>query len=106
MLHEMNGDDFRLWHQLHDQTKLLEQDINQASGGELLFDYIGIESDRTGWYMQSSVRNTVALFRQELLTLTRLRFPWATSVELKLSLDKEEPYQVVYIFLSPLPPLP
>lgn len=103
MLNEMNGDDFEMWFQHYDQMHLLEQDISQATGEKLLFDYCGIEADRTGWYMHASVRNTVALFRQELLALTRSRFPWAISVELKLSLSEEEPCQHVYISLSPLP---
>ena len=103
---DMTERDWKLFDQLSIHTQLLEQDISQAIEENGLFDYYGIADNRKAWFMQGSVRNTAVLFRQELLDLTRLRFPWATSVELKMYLDKEEPYQDVYVCLSPLPLLP
>ena len=91
---------------LHAQSDLLEQDISQAIEEEFSFYERGPTDDRKAWLIQVCVRNTAALFRQELLDLTRLRFPWATSVELKMYLDKEEPVQVVDLKLSPLQLLP
>ena len=98
--------DRKLFDQLSEQQLLLEQDISQATGEKILLDYYGIADNRKAWFMQGIVRNTAVLFRQELLDLTRLRFPWATTVELKMYLDKEDPYQDVYVCLSPLPLLP
>ena len=106
MSDDMTERDRKLFDQLNIQTQLLEQDISQATGEEILLDYYGIADNQKAWFMQGLVRNTAVLFRQELLDLIRLRFPWATSVELKLSLDKEDPYQDVYVCLSPLPLLP
>ena len=106
MSDDMTERDWKLFDQLYEQMLLLEQDISQAIEERLMFNEAGIADNRKAWSMQGSVRNTAALFRQELLDLTRLRFPWATSVELKLSLGKEEPYQYVYVCLSPLPLLP
>ena len=106
MSDDMTERDWKLFDQLYEQMLLLEQDISQAIEERLMFNEAGIADNRKAWFMQGSVRNTAALFRQELLDLTRLRFPWATSVELKLSLGKEEPYQDVYVCLSPLPLLP
>ena len=101
---DMAERDWKLFDQLYDQMLLLEQDIGQDIEEKFLFDEAGIAENRKAWFMQGSVPNTAALFRQELLDLTRLRFPWATSVELKPSCGKEEPNQGVY--LSPLPLLP
>ena len=106
MSDNMTERDRKLFDQLNIQTQLLEQDISQATGEEILLDYYGIADNRKAWFMQGSVPNTAVLFRQELLDLTRLRFPWATTVELKMYLDKEDPYQDVYVCLSPLPLLP
>ncbi|MET4073618.1 hypothetical protein [Hymenobacter sp. UYCo722] len=96
----------KLFDQLFDQTLLLEQDISQAINEQFSLNEFGPTDSRKAWFVHSIVRNTAALFRQELLDLTRRRFPWATSVELELSFSQEEPYQYVYMCLSPLPPLP
>ena len=106
MPHDTAERDGKLFDQLCNQMELLEQDIGQAIEEKFMFDEVGLADNRKAWFMQGSVPNTAALFRQELLGLTCLRFPWATTVELKLSLDKLEPYQYVYVCLSPLPLLP
>ena len=100
---EISEREWKLFYQLHDQSQLLEQDISQAIDEEFMLDERGPTDDRKAWFIHGIVRNTAALFRQELLDLTRLRFPWAASVELTLSLGKEEPYQRVHMRLSPLP---
>ena len=92
---------------LHNQSDLLDRDISQAIEEEFGFYERGPTDDRKAWLIQVCVRNTAVLFRQELLDLARLRFPWATSVELKMYLEKEEePVQWVDLKLSPLPLLP
>ena len=106
MSDEMTERDWKLFDQLYEQLLLLEQDISQAIEERLMFDEAGIADNQKAWFMQGLVRNTAVLFRQELLDLIRLRFPWATSVELKMYLDKVDPYQDVYVCLSPLPLLP
>ena len=103
---DMTEREWQPFDQLYEQTLLLEQDISQAIEEKFMLDEFGVAENRKAWFINGVVRNTAALFRQELLALTRRRFPWATSVELRLSLGKEEPYQYVHLYLSPLPPLP
>lgn len=88
-----------------EQTDLFNQDLAQATGKEYGFDEFGIAENRTSWFINDCLATTTVLFRQELLDMARKHFPWATSIDLEMTLNEEEFYQCFYMVLSPLPPL-
>ena len=90
---------------LYDQTLLFERDI-RPDNHEFCFSEWGLSDSRREWEITGSIRNTTLLFRQELVDLARVRFPWATTIELKQHLCSDEPLQDMFFCLSPLPPLP
>lgn len=95
------------WKQFYlfsNQTQLLEQDLSDVIGENFLFSEYGRTDDCQAWFMTGGIRNSALLFRQEILDMVHQRFSWPATVQLQFWLAQDEPYQYLYLRLSPLPP--